>query len=125
MHFVLASCEPDDYPAAVVGVASPLYKSGLLQPIEYPGECPGGEPHKIGKLASGSFTCTLQEIHDLHVRDGHPDPSRRRPEEGRTQSSALPELMRKFPEDLRSVFSENHLTIFVPPCMIHLTCFSR
>ena len=30
-----------------------MYKSGLLQPIEYPCECPGGESHEIGKLTSG------------------------------------------------------------------------
>jgi hypothetical protein len=35
-------------------------------------------------LTSGSFTGVLQDIHDLHIRVGHLDPSRRRrPEEGR------------------------------------------
>ena len=104
MHFVLARFELDDDPAAIVGVAFPSYEPGLLQPVEHPGDCPGRKPCEICELTSSRGTAALQDINDLHVRDGHPDLSRRRPEEGGAESIKLPELARKFPEDLRAFF---------------------
>ncbi len=94
----------NDDSAAVVGVALPAHEPGLLQPVEHPGDRPGREPREIGELTSSHWTGALQDINDLHVRDGHPDPSRRRPEEGGAESIELPELLRKLPEDLRAFF---------------------
>src|SRR5205085_1983664 len=98
MHFVLASFEPDDDPATVVGVALPAYEPGLLQPVEHPGDRPSGEPREIGELTSSRWTGAIQDINDLHVCDGHPDPSRRRSKEGRAKSIELPQLPRKLSE---------------------------
>ena len=80
MHFGVARFELDDDPAAIIGVAFPSYELGLLQPVEHPGDRPGRKPCEIRELTGSRGAAGLQDINDLHVRDGHPDLSRRRPE---------------------------------------------
>src|SRR5215469_15135787 len=104
MPFVPAWGEPDDDSAAIVGVALPAHKPGLLQPVEHPGDRSGGESCEIGELTSGRWTGALQNIHDLHIRDSHPDSGRRRPEERRSESIELPEFSRQLLEYLRVFF---------------------
>src|SRR5947208_13744007 len=94
VHLVRASYEPDDDTATIVVVTLPADEPGLLQPVEHPCDRPGGKSGEIGELTSSRWSCAIQDIHDLHVRDGHPEPSRRRSEKGRGKGSRLPQLPR-------------------------------
>ena len=98
LPFFLVRDKSDDDSTAIVGVALPLHEPGLLQPVEHPGDRPGGQPREIGELTSSHWAGKRENVNDLHIRDGHPDPGRRRSEEGRTKPVELPQLLRKFSE---------------------------
>ena len=63
-------------------------------PVEHPGDRPGRKSGEIGELTSSRGAGTLQDIHNLQIRDGQSEPGRRRSEKGRGKSSKLPQLPR-------------------------------
>ncbi len=104
LYFVLARGELDDDFAAIVGVALPVYQPSLLQSGKYPGDRPAGKPCEIGKLTCCHCAAEIQDIHDLDIRDSHPNPGRSCPEEGGAESGEMPKLPRKLPAYIRSFF---------------------
>ena len=117
-HFVLAWGKPDDDSPPVIGVAFAAHEAGLLQAVEHASDRPGGQAGKVGKLTGGHQTGAFQQIDDLQIGDGHPNPRGGGAQEGRAARVKLPEFARKRSEDLLAVFLST-------PCHVlslHLCC---